>query len=336
MTGLLLSDSLPDRSAETAVRQALGRHQNVEVGLVEGAVPLEVRREAWEAVRAKYLPTDRVSIGLSRSGESFRVHTAYCRRCDEQVDERSCPHGDAGRVTLSDEQLSEILRAGGNLPRELYRPEVGEVLRRHLLATQGELAGADARFDHRSDAQTGGFILWFTGLSGAGKSTLSKAVAKALEGRVRFEVLDGDEVRTYLSKGLGFSREDRDTNVRRIGYVARLLARSGTPVITAAISPYREIREEIRALAEKDGVPFIEVFASASIDALAARDVKGLYQKALAGELAHFTGVSDPYEAPANAEIVVHTDRDPVSLSVDQILSFLRERGLVPAALEVA
>ena len=112
----------------------------------------------------------------------------------------------------------------------------------------------------------------------------------------RVEILDGDEVRTHLSNGLGFSKEDRDTNIRRIGLVARLLARNGVLAITAAISPYRDVRDEVRALAAKDGVPFVEVFAEAEIEALAERDVKGLYRKALAGELAHFTGVSNPYE----------------------------------------
>src|SRR5919201_1463123 len=145
-----------------------------------------------------------------------------------------------------------------------------------------------------------GFILWLTGLSGAGKSTLSGALAPALRAERRVEVLDGDEVRTYLSKGLGFSKEDRDTNIRRIGYVARLLARNGVAVVTAAISPYAATREEVRALAQADGVPFVEVFVSASLEKLAERDVKGLYKKALAGEIPHFTGVSDPYEPPAS------------------------------------
>src|SRR5919201_1649640 len=152
-----------------------------------------------------------------------------------------------------------------------------------------------------------GFILWLTGLSGAGKSTLSAALAPALGPRV--EVLDGDEVRTYLSKGLGFSREDRDTNIRRIGFVARLLARNGVAAITAAISPYAETRAEVRRLAEEEGIPFIEVYAEAALDSLIRRDVKGLYRKALAGEIAHFTGVSDPYEPPTAAEVVVQTDR---------------------------
>jgi len=172
-----------------------------------------------------------------------------------------------------------------------------------------------------------GFTLWFTGLSGAGKSTLANALRTEVGEHV--EILDGDEVRTFLSKGLGFSREDRDTNIRRIGFVARLLAKNGVAAITAAISPYADTRREVRALAREQGIPFVEVFAKASLDSLVARDVKGLYRKALAGEIGHFTGVSDPYEAPEHAEVVVETDREPVEASVAKILAALRERKLV-------
>lgn len=175
-----------------------------------------------------------------------------------------------------------------------------------------------------------GFILWFTGLSGAGKSTLSENLVSLFKERgYRVELLDGDEVRTNLSKGLGFSKEDRDTNIRRIGYAARLLARNGVIAITAAISPYREIRDEIREHAGSDSVPFVEVFANATLDALVARDVKGLYKKALAGEIANFTGVSDPYEAPHFAEVEVRTDCESVEESTERILKFLSERELI-------
>ena len=146
------------------------------------------------------------------------------------------------------------------------------------------------------------------------------------------EILDGDEIRTHLSKGLGFSKEDRDTNIRRIGLVARLLAKNGVFAITAAISPYRDVRDEIRALAARDGVTFIEVYAEAEIEALAERDVKGLYRKALAGELAHFTGVSDPYEPPHNPEVVVRSDKESVEASRDRILAALEARGLLTPA----
>lgn len=175
-----------------------------------------------------------------------------------------------------------------------------------------------------------GFTLWLTGLSGSGKSTLTTALAGIFRERgYPVELLDGDEVRTHLSKGLTFSKEDRDINVRRIGYVARLLARNGVIVLTAAISPYEEVRAEVRAEHEAQDVPFFEVYAQASLKALSERDVKGLYKKALAGEIPHFTGVSDPYEAPINPEVTVHTDRDTVAESLSQILGELERRDLI-------
>lgn len=173
-----------------------------------------------------------------------------------------------------------------------------------------------------------GFIVWFTGLSGAGKSTLSQALRRRLEPAHEVEVLDGDEVRTFLSRGLGFTRPDREENLRRMGYVARLLARHRVAAIVAAISPYREARAELRRLAAEQALPFIEVFASAPLEALVERDVKGLYKRALAGEIAHFTGVSDPYEPPESPEVVVHTAEETVEQGVERILSALRERGL--------
>jgi 3'-phosphoadenosine 5'-phosphosulfate synthase len=174
-----------------------------------------------------------------------------------------------------------------------------------------------------------GFLVWFTGLSGAGKSTLAELLRAelALRGR-RAEVLDGDEVRTHLSKGLGFSKEDRDTNIRRIGYVARVLARNGGIAITAAISPYREVRDEIRSQTES----FVEVYVRCSIDELTRRDVKGLYQKALAGEIANFTGVSDPYEPPLDPEVVVDSETETPAQSLARILVALEGRGLLDHA----
>jgi adenylyl-sulfate kinase len=175
-----------------------------------------------------------------------------------------------------------------------------------------------------------GFTVWFTGLSGAGKTTLASELVRELGYRgLKAEVLDGDEVRTNLSKGLGFSKEDRDTNIRRIGYVARLLARNGAGVIAAAISPYREVRDEVRRSIEAEGSPFIEVFVKCPIEVLAERDVKGLYKKALAGEIKEFTGVSDPYEEPLDPEVIVKTDRETVDDSVAVIISELERLGLV-------
>ncbi|MBE3604095.1 adenylyl-sulfate kinase [bacterium] len=171
-----------------------------------------------------------------------------------------------------------------------------------------------------------GFTLWFTGLSGAGKSTLANLAAEELRRRGhRVEILDGDEVRTNLSKGLGFSKEDRDTNIRRIGWVCRLLARNGVIAISAAISPYREIRDEVRKMHDR----FFEVFVKCPISVLAERDVKGLYKKALAGEIKNFTGVSDPYEEPLSPELVVETDRESHEESLGKLLSALEARQLI-------
>jgi adenylyl-sulfate kinase len=175
-----------------------------------------------------------------------------------------------------------------------------------------------------------GFTLWFTGLSGAGKTTISTIVEDQLRERgSRVEVLDGDVVRENLSKGLGFSKEDRDTNIRRIAFVADLLSRNGVPVITAAISPYRELRDEARDLM---GDRFIEVFVKASVEVCAERDVKGLYEKAFKGEIKEFTGVSDPYEPPLNPELTLDTEHQTPEESAAQILSLLEERQLIPAA----
>jgi adenylyl-sulfate kinase len=177
-----------------------------------------------------------------------------------------------------------------------------------------------------------GLVLWFTGLSGAGKSTLSVPVAERLRAAgARVEVLDGDEVRTHLSKGLGFSKEDRDTNIRRIGFVAELLAKNGVVAITAAISPYRDVRDEVRGKVERHGARFIEVYVECPIEVLSDRDVKGLYKKALAGEIKNFTGVSDPYEPPLKPDVVVRSDRETVAESVEKILAEIRGRGALAA-----
>lgn len=174
-----------------------------------------------------------------------------------------------------------------------------------------------------------GFTLWMTGLSGAGKSTISDVVVEELGQRdVPVEVLDGDVVRENLSKGLGFSKEDRDTNIRRIAFVADLVSKHGTPVITAAISPYREIRDEARELMNGR---FVEVFIATSLEECESRDVKGLYAKARSGEIKEFTGVSDPYEPPENPEISVETEGRTPEESAQQILAYLEEQGLIPS-----
>ena len=177
--------------------------------------------------------------------------------------------------------------------------------------------------------QTSGFTLWLTGLSGAGKSTIAHAVAERLraDGN-KVEILDGDEIRLNLSKGLGFSREDRDTNIRRIGYVAKLLTRNGVIVIPAAISPYRAVRDEVR----KDIGAFVEVYVQASLDECIRRDTKGLYRKALAGEIQQFTGVSDPYEAPEHPEVVLDTEHEDLAASTTRLLTRLVELGFLTHA----
>jgi adenylyl-sulfate kinase len=172
-----------------------------------------------------------------------------------------------------------------------------------------------------------GFTLWFTGLSGSGKSTLADRARTELVGRGRHvEILDGDEMRRNLSDGLGFSKEDRDRNVRRIGYVARLLSSHGIVAIAAAISPYRAARDEAR---RQHQVPFIEVFVECGLDELIRRDPKGLYASALRGEISNFTGISDPYEPPLRPEITVHTGQESVEDSLKRILEWLERNHLI-------
>jgi adenylylsulfate kinase len=191
----------------------------------------------------------------------------------------------------------------------------------------GSLPQRDRGGGSMSKKKDGG-VLWFTGLSGAGKSTLAEAVAPRLRALgKRVEVLDGDAVRTHLSTGLGFSREDRDTNVARIAFVAHLLARNGVLVITAAISPFRSTRDDARKLIGD----FVEIHVAPPLEECIRRDVKGLYQKAIAGEIAQFTGVSDPYEAPLSPELVLDTARLTVDEGVTRILGTLRELGYLDA-----
>ncbi len=178
-----------------------------------------------------------------------------------------------------------------------------------------------------------GFTLWFTGLSGAGKTTISEIVERELRKRIgEVEVLDGDIVRTNLSKGLGFSREDRDTNVLRIGFVANLLTRNGVAVIVSAISPYKEARDTVR---RDIGDDFIEVFVNAPLEVCAERDVKGLYKKAFSGEIPTFTGVSDPYEPPAAPELALRTDEEEPEESARKVIAKLEDLGYLRTAEEL-
>jgi adenylyl-sulfate kinase len=173
-----------------------------------------------------------------------------------------------------------------------------------------------------------GTVIWLTGLSGAGKTTLASALkSELIAAGHRIETLDGDEVRENLSRGLGFSKEDRDTNVRRIGFVARLLARNGVIVLASAISPYRQSRDDVRQSVENDGARFVEVFVRAPLTVLVERDVKGLYKKALAGEIKNFTGISDPYEEPLAADVVVDSSVETIEESAARVLYHLLETG---------
>jgi adenylyl-sulfate kinase len=175
-----------------------------------------------------------------------------------------------------------------------------------------------------------GFTVWFTGLSGSGKSTLTDLLEAEFKRRgYKVEVLDGDVVRTNLSKGLSFSKADRDINIRRIGFVCDLLSRNGVIAISAAISPYEAVRNEVRALVESNGAAFVEIHTKCSLDELVNRDVKGLYKKALSGEIQNFTGVSDPYEEPSNPEITIESDSQSVEQSLQQILQYLEEHELI-------
>jgi len=172
-----------------------------------------------------------------------------------------------------------------------------------------------------------GCTVWFTGLSGAGKSTISTLLEQRLRvAGARAELLDGDIVRTHLSKGLGYSHADRDENIRRIGFVCELLSRNGVIAIAAAISPYRDARDSVRARIPN----FVEVFIECPMDVLIGRDVKGLYKKALAGEIEHFTGISDPYEPPETPELTIHSSQETPQQSVERVWRTLKSLGLIP------
>lgn len=178
-----------------------------------------------------------------------------------------------------------------------------------------------------------GVTVWFTGLSGAGKTTIRMAVEQELRDRgLKVEVLDGDIVRQYLTKGLGFSKEDRDENIRRIGFVAHLLSRNGVVVLVSAISPYRATRDEVR---QRTG-DFVEVYVNAPLAICEQRDVKGLYKRARAGEIKQFTGIDDPYEAPLNADVECKTDEESLAESAVKVLTHLERLGYVPIAEAIA
>lgn len=177
-----------------------------------------------------------------------------------------------------------------------------------------------------------GFVVWMTGLSGAGKTTIAHVLVDELKARgLKVERLDGDVVRESLTRDLGFSKEDRDKNIERVTFVAKLLSRNGVACVCSFISPYQAVRDQVRA----ETTNFVEVFVDAPLEVVIQRDVKGMYQKAIAGEIENFTGISDPFEAPANPDVHVRTDQETVQESAEVILSYLEKRGLIPVAAAV-
>ena len=289
-------------------------------------------------VGAYYGPFDAQRLISSLSPQELGImpllfdQVFHCAACGGMASAKTWPHPDSEHVALSGTKVRGMLSAGEPVLPHFVRPEVAEVLQGAYPRPNGDrgVSGQPARGTKPMSAQAtqAGFVVWFTGLSGAGKSTVARVLAlRLLERGHRVEVLDGDEVRTTLSEGLGYSREDRDTNIARIGYVATKLARHGVAVLVAAISPYREARDRVRGSVDH----FVEVHMATSIATCAERDVKGLYARAFAGQIPQFTGVSDPYEPPVAPEVALHADHEPVECSVRQVLACLERLGLTAA-----
>jgi sulfate adenylyltransferase len=239
----------------------------------------------------------------------------WCKRVGGMATSKTTPGTEAERVSLSGTKVREMLNAGQLPPPEFSRREVVQAIT-DVPLTQTSVTGK-------------GLVLWFTGLSGAGKSTIAEALTKKLEARgKKIDILDGDVVRTHLSKGLGFSKEDRDENIRRIGFVAGLVAKHGGVAITAAISPYASVRDECRTKTPPEAT-FVEIFVDTPLEVCEQRDVKGLYKKARAGEIKQFTGISDPYEAPTKPEITLYTHKQSLDECVATIENYLASKGLL-------
>ncbi len=240
-------------------------------------------------------------------------HAFYCKLCEQMVTKRTCPHSQDSHVFLSGTKVREMLNNSEMLPREFTRPEVAMIL-------------IDSANNKRKIVEQKGVTMLFTGLSGSGKTTISKALAEELKKRgYKVERLDADIIRQNLSKGLGFSKEDRDENIRRVGFVCHLMSRNGVIAMMANIAPYRAVREEIR---QRIG-DFMEVFVNASLEACEERDLKGLYAKARAGEIKGFTGVDDPYELPQSPEVVCNTDEESIEESVQKVLDKMEQLGYI-------
>jgi sulfate adenylyltransferase len=240
----------------------------------------------------------------------------YCRICGQMATTRTCPHDPGAHVALSGTRVRRLLREGRRPPPEYSRPEVADVLRAALGPVGGQPGAGRAPSD--------GCTIWLTGLPSAGKSTIAGMVARALRNRGRrVEVLDGDEMRRTLTRGLGFSREDRDENIRRIGFVASVLARNGVVAIVAAISPYGQARAEARALHAPGS--FLEVFVATPLEVCAQRDTKGLYARQRSGELHGLSGVDDPYEQPEQPDLVVPAHQETPGESAARVLALVEE-----------
>jgi sulfate adenylyltransferase len=240
-------------------------------------------------------------------------HAFYCKICKQMATKKTCPHGNEAHVFLSGTKVRQLLKDNKILPEEFTRPEVAMIL-------NNAMNGGIGRLEQK------GVTLLFTGLSGAGKTTITKAVVQDLKKRgYIIERLDGDVVRQHLTADLGFSKEDRDKNIRRVGYVAHLLTRNNVLVLMANIAPYRAIRDEIRQLIGE----FLEVYVKCPIEICEQRDIKGLYKKAKKGEILNFTGVNDPYEEPTNPELIIETDKETVEQSKNKVINLLIEYGFI-------
>ena len=311
-----------------------GRERCCEVRKVR---PLERKLEtlkAWAAGLRREQSETRAAV--REGGTAGRAHQAQSAggldgRAGGGVHRAAQGAGASSLRARVHEHRMRAVHAGGRTGRKRARGPlvVGrrrqEGMRHSFCAPTASVRRGQAP-ETQEDEMHKGFTLWFTGMSGAGKSTISRQLELRLRERgAKVEVLDGDVVRTHLSKGLGFSKEDRDENIRRIGFVCELLSRNGVIAIAAAISPYREVRDEVRARIPN----FVEVYVECPVDVLAERDVKGLYKRALAGEIPHFTGISDPYEAPLSPEVTVNSSQETPEESVEKIWATLERLGLV-------
>ena len=245
----------------------------------------------------------------------------YCPDCNHHVFIDECPH--QNKVQFSGTKLRKMINEGKQPPLHLLRPEVY-----HFLANSNNSL-VDQMYKMKNNNKKG-FVLWFTGFSQAGKTTTANKVFEILKEKdIKVERLDGDIVRQYLSKDLGFTKEDRNENIKRVGFVSKLLSKNGVGIIASFISPYTKKRKEIRDRIESAGAEFIEVFCNCPLEVCEERDTKGLYEKARKGEIENFTGISDPYQKPENPEIEIHTDKKDTEECANKIVSYLEKKKII-------